>query len=203
MVCGLDRSGAAGRLAVFRLARIAVTAAAGCLVVAGCTTSGTPSPDMPSLNLGALGAAGSSIASPRTVAFEVIEGAPDEVWHNKFKARLSQEANARRVAAVSREQPSQYIVCGYVGAHVQGQKTTITWVWDVFTAAGHERVARLSGEVPGAPSGRGWAAADDAVVARMAQDSMSRLAEFLASGPSPNVASASGGEPLAFLPSRP
>jgi hypothetical protein len=153
---------------------------------------------MPSLTIGMAGAA------PRTVAFEVIDGAPDQSWFNKLVARLNQEANARKVAVVSREQPSQYVIRGYVGAHVQGQRTTITWVWDVFTSAGHERVARFTGEVPGAPSERAWAAADDAVVARMAQDGMSRLAAFLAaSGPTPNVASASGAEPLAFLPSRP
>jgi hypothetical protein len=200
MVCGLDRSGAAGPFAAFRLARIALTAASGSLAAAGCTTPGMPALDTPSLNTGAFG---SSVAGPRTVAFEVIEGAPDQLWFNKLKARLSHEANARKLAVVSREQASQYVIRGYVGAHVQGQRTTITWVWDVFTTADHERVARLTGEVPGAPSERAWAAADDAVVARIAQDGMNRLAAFLASGPSPDVASASGTEPLAFLASRP
>jgi hypothetical protein len=200
MLCGLDASGAARLSVVLRLARIAVMAAAGGLAAAGCTPSETPSLEMPSLNMGALGMAG---PGPRTVAFEVIDGAPDHVWLDKLKARLTQEANARKVAAVSREQPSQYVVRGYVAAHVQGQKTTITWVWDVFTAADHQRVARLTGEVPGAPPERAWAAADDAVVARIAEDSMNRLAAFLASVPSPNVASASGAEPLAFVSSRP
>jgi hypothetical protein len=46
--------------------------------------------------------------------------------------------------------------------------------------------------VPGAPSDRAWAAADDAVVARMARDGMSRLAAFLASP----------GSPEEFLPPR-
>lgn len=185
---------------MLKVARVALAAVAGGLAMAGCTTSGTPALDLPSLNMGALG----SSAAPRTVAFEVIEGAPDEQWHNKLKARLAEEASARKVAAVSREQPSQYVIYGYVGAHVQGRKTTITWVWDIFTAADHERVARLSGEVPGAPSGHGWGAADDAVVARVAQDSMSRLAAFLAASGAPNVASAStAAAPLAFLPSRP
>jgi hypothetical protein len=78
-------------------------------------------------------------------------------------------------------------------------------VWDVFTA-GRERVARFTGEVPGAASERAWAAADEAAVARMAQDGMSRLAVFLdsstphgASSPVASVAAAQ--EPLAFLPS--
>jgi hypothetical protein len=202
MLCGLDRSGAAELSAVPKLARVALIAMAAGLALAGCTTSGTPALDLPSLDMGALGVAGSS-AAPRTVAFEVIEGAPDERWHNKLKARLAEEANTRKVAAVSREQPSQYVIYGYVGAHVQGRRTTITWVWDIFTAADHERVARLSGEVPGAPSEHGWAAADDAVVARVAQDSMSRLAAFLATSGAPNVAAAPAAAPLAFLPSRP
>jgi hypothetical protein len=198
MLCGLDASGAAGLSAVLKLMRVALMAAAGGL--AGCTTSGTPLlDDMPSLNMDALGMAG---PGPRTVAFEVIDGAPDHLWLDKLKARLTQEANARKVAAVSREQPSQYLIRGYVAAHVQGRKTTITWVLDVFTAADHLRVARLTGEVPGAPSERAWAAANDAVVARIAEDSMGSLSAFLESGP-PNVTSASGAEPLAFLPSRP
>jgi hypothetical protein len=200
MLCGLDASGAAGLSAVLKLARIALMATTGGLAAVGCTTSGIPLLDTPPLKMGELGMAG---AGPRTVAFEVIDGAPDHRWLDKLKARLTQEANDRKVAAVSREQPSQYIIRGYVAAHVQGQRTTITWVWDVFTAADHRRVARLTGEVPGALSERAWAAADDSVVARIAEDSMSSLAAFLASGPPPNGASASAAEPLAFLPSRP
>jgi hypothetical protein len=116
---------------------------------------------------------------------------------------------------VSRESPAQFRVRGYVAAHVQGKKTTITWVWDVYDAD-RERATRFAGEVPGAPSDRAWAAADDAVVTRMARDGMNRLAAFLTAPapaesppprdePSPNVASIPGTEgSLAFLPqSRP
>jgi hypothetical protein len=53
-------------------------------------------------------------------------------------------------------------------------------VWDVFDAD-RERAIRFGGEVPGAPSERAWAAADDAVVARIARDGITRLAAFLAS----------------------
>jgi hypothetical protein len=200
MLRGAYRSGEAGVLAVLRLARVALVAATGGLMAAGCTTSGQPAFDIT--------AGGGS--EPRTVAFESIDGPPEPLFR-RLVARLSQEANAHKIAMVSREQPAQYVICGYVAAHVQGQKTIITWVWDVFTAD-HERAVRLTGEVPGAPSERAWAAADDTVVARIAQDGMSRLAAFLGdSGPapreasSPNVASGSGAQgPLAFLPaSRP
>ena len=200
MLRGAYRSGAAGVSAAVRLARAALVAAAGGSVAAGCTTSGQPVFDI---------ATGGG-AGPRTVAFESIDGPPEPLFR-RLVARLSQEASARKIAMVSREQPAQYAIRGYVAAHVQGQKTTITWVWDVFTAD-HERAVRLSGEVPGVPSERAWAAADDAVVARIAQDGMNRLAAFLGGSrpaprdtSSPNVASTSGAEgPLAFLPpSRP
>lgn len=199
MLRGAYRSGAAVVLAVLRLARVALAAAAGGLVATGCTMSGQPVFDI---------TAGGG-PGPGTVAFESIDGPPEPLFR-RLVARLNQEANARKIAMVSREQPAQYVVRGYVAAHVQGQKTTITWVWDVFTAD-HERAVRLTGEVPGAPSERAWAAADDAVVGRMAQDGMSRLAAFLGgSGPasseasSPNVTSTSGQAPLAFFPpSRP
>jgi len=183
---------------VLGAARLALAIAAGSLVVAGCTTSGQPV-------LGAIGGSGQ-----RTVAFESIDGPPEQLFR-KLVTRLGNEASAHRVVMVSRESPAEYRIRGYVAAHVQGKKTTITWVWDVFNSD-RERAIRFGGEVPGAPSERAWAAADDEVVARMARDGMTRLAAFLASpgsgpsespsrdAPAPNVASVSGTEgPLAFL----
>jgi hypothetical protein len=196
------RGGAAVSFAVLGGVRVALAIVGCSFMAAGCTTSGQPAFPM------AFGGPGL-----RTVAFESIDGPPEQLFR-KLVAQLSQEANARQVAMVSRDQPAQFRVRGYVAAHVQGRTTTITWVWDVF-AADRERAVRLAGEVPGALSERAWAAADDVVVARIAQDGMSRLAAFLAgSGPvealareasSPDVASLSRAEePLAFLaPSRP
>ena len=179
MLRGTYRGGAAGCFAVLRAARLALVIAAGNLVVAGCTTSGQPV-------LGGVGGFG------RTVAFESIDGPPEQLFR-KLVTQLGEEASARQVAMVSRESPAQYRIRGYVAAHVQGKKTTITWVWDVFNSD-RERAIRLGGEVPGAPSERAWAAADDAVVTRIARDGMGRLAAFLASpGPAP---------PGEFLPLR-
>jgi hypothetical protein len=192
MLRGAYRGGAAGFfLAVLKFMRVALVASGG-VAAAGCTTSG-------SLDLAALGTAtGTSRAG--TVAFETIDGPPEAVFR-RLVERLGEEANARNVAMVSREQAAQYRIRGYIAAHVQGQRTTITWVWDVFTA-GRERVARFTGEVPGAVSERAWAAADDAVVARMAQDGMSRLAAFLDSSSPPSSPVAAGAQgPMAFLPS--
>jgi hypothetical protein len=203
MLSGTYRGGAAGRFAVLRAAGLGLAIAAGNLAMTGCTTSGQP----------ALG----TIDGQRTVAFESIDGPPEELFR-KLVSQLGEAANAHRVIMVSREQPAQYRIRGYVAAHVQGKKTTITWVWDVFNSE-RERAIRLGGEVPGAPSERAWAAADDAVVTRIARDSMSRLAAFLASPglappgdaqppreeATPAVASTTdAGGSLAFLPpSRP
>ena len=200
MLRGTYRGGAAGLFAVLRLARVVLAMLGGGLMAAGCTTSGQPA-----LDLSAIGPAGFSAPvfggpGPRTVAFESIDGPPEAVYR-RLVAQLGQEASARQLAVVSRDQPAQYRIRGYVAAHVQGQRTTITWVWDVFTAD-RERAVRLTGEVPGAPSERAWGAADDAVVARIAQDGMTRLAGFLASGPAAVASLSSTSEaPLAFLPS--
>jgi hypothetical protein len=166
MLRGTYRGGAAGCFAVLRAAPLGLAIAGG-LAVAGCTTSGEPV-------LGAIAGPGQ-----RTVAFESIDGPPEQLFR-KLVAQLGEEASAYRVVMVSRQAPAQYRIRGYLAAHVQGKKTTITWVWDVFDAE-RERAVRLSGEVPGAPSERAWAAADDAVVTHIARDGMTRLAAFLAS----------------------
>lgn len=165
MLYGTYRCGAARWLAALRAAFAAVGV---CLMAAGCTTSGQPV-----LGTTAIGGPG-----PRTVAFESIDGPPEQLFR-KLVTQLNQEAAASEIAMVSRDSPAQFRIRGYLAAHVQGKKTTITWVWDVF-GADRTRAVRLAGEVPGAPSERAWAAADDAVVTRMAHDGMSRLAAFLA-----------------------
>jgi hypothetical protein len=192
---GACRDGTTGFLAVLKFMPVVVVALAGGLAT-GCTTSGN-------LDMAALGMGGAS-SRPGTVAFESIDGPPEAVFR-QLVDRLGQEANARKVAMVSRGQAAQYRVRGYVAAHVQGGRTTFTWVWDLFTAGG-ERVARFTGEVPGAVSERAWAAVDEAVVARMAQDGMNRLVAFLASSAPHDLSSpiASGPgteESMAFLPS--
>src|SRR5215467_10743940 len=109
------RGGAAGRFAVLRAAPVALAIAGGGLAVAGCTTAGQPV-------LGAIAGSGQ-----RTVAFESIDGPPEQLFR-KLVAQLGEEASAQRVAIVSRQAPAQYRIRGYLAAHVQGKKTTITWV---------------------------------------------------------------------------
>jgi hypothetical protein len=83
-------------------------------------------------------------------------------------------------------------------------QTTITWVWDVFDRD-EQRALRISGEETAKVRHRDvWAAADDAMLGRIAQASMEQLAAFLTSpevapgtAPSsaePQVASTSPGE---------
>lgn len=174
-----------------RVAAVLVVAAGGA-GLAGCASG--------ALDLAAFGPPGGT-AGPVTVAFESIDGPPEPVFR-RLVDRLGQEASARSIAMVSRGQPARYRIRGYVAAGVQGPSTTISWVWDVFAEGGRERVARFSGEMPGSASGRAWAAADDAAVARIARDGMNRLGAFLGSpAPPGSAASAEAGQgPLAYLP---
>src|SRR6516164_9876799 len=149
------------------------------------------------LSVAALGFAGcSSSALPpgisnisqrgTTVAFESIDGPPETVFRNLVR-RLDQEARAQQVSVVSRESAAQYRIRGYVAAHVQGKKTTISWVWDIYDAE-RQRAMRLTGEEAGTSSRTAWNAADDQVLNRIARDGMTRLATFLANAPAPEVA---------------
>ncbi len=196
------RRGAAARCFMRGAARVAFAILSCGLVAAGCTTTGQP------------GMTNASFAGS-TVAFESIDGPPETIFR-KLVLQLNQEAAARRVAVVSREQPTQYRIRGYVAAHVQGKRTTISWVWDIY-GADRERAMRLEGEVPGATADRNaWNAADDQVIGRMARDGIDRLAAFLASPMAPpaepavepydhpGVASApSETNTLAYLPAPP
>ena len=151
-------------------------------MTAGCSTAG---PGFASAGFGAT-----------TVAFESIDGPPETVF-KKLVSRLTEEAGTRHVAVVSRDAAAQYRVRGYISAHVQGRKTTLAWIWDVFDAEGH-RMMRIAGEVPGAASERAWAAADDAVIGRIAHDGVERLAGFLAA---PGTMEAQPGVPAPTAPS--
>jgi hypothetical protein len=121
--------------------------------------------------------------TPSTVAFESIDGPPMAVFHSLVQ-NLSDEADARQVAVVSREGPAHYRVRGYLAAHIDHRKTTIAWVWDVYDSA-QNRALRITGEerVAGKRTVRtGWSAADERVLRRIAQASMSDLAAFVGAG---------------------
>lgn len=142
---------------------------AGALALAGCNHDGQPT---------------ASIAQPRgaSVAFESIDGPPPGQFQALVK-NLNDEAQRRRLAVISRESPSAYRVRGYLAAKVIRGETTISWVWDVFDSGEH-RALRIAGEETATLKGRhrdAWAAADEAMLQRIARASMDQLAAFLTS----------------------
>src|SRR5499426_2350338 len=121
-----------------------------------------------------------SAAQPRgaTVAFDSLDGLPPGQFQ-KLVGDLNEEAQTRRLAVISREQSSAYRVRGYLAVKVTKHQTTVSWVWDVFDQDEH-RVLRISGEETANVRYRdAWAAADDAMLSRIAHNSMERLATFL------------------------
>ena len=159
-LCGLRRRG----LHAVTLVMLAAAAA-------GCTTSGQP---------------GGIFASARgsTIAFESIDGPPPAVFR-KLVTRLGEEAEARRVAVVSREGAASYRVRGYLSAQVERGKTSIAWVLDIYDAD-KRRALRIAGEEPAGRAGRdAWSAADDQVLRQIARNGMDRIATFLNSPDQP------------------
>jgi hypothetical protein len=139
----------------------------GVLTLASCGLDGQPSVN---------------VAQPRgaSVAFESIDGPPTAQF-TKLVQDLNEEAQARRLAVISRDRPSAYRVRGYLAANVTKNRTTIFWVWDVFDQNEH-RALRITGEetIKGGHR-RGWTAADDAMLKRIANSCMVQLAAFLTS----------------------
>jgi hypothetical protein len=121
-----------------------------------------------------------SFASARsaTIAFESIDGPPQPVFQ-KLVENLASEAVARQVAVISREASPQYRVRGYMAAHIVNKRIHIGWVWDVYDA-NKRRVLRIADEEHGGRSGGdAWAAADDAMLRRIARGGLERLVAFL------------------------
>ena len=166
------RSALALRLASRPIALGGLLATALSLSVAGCTTA----PQVP--------AAYASARGP-TIAFESVDGPPDSIFR-KYVQDLSDEANARQMAIVSREAPAQFRVRGYMAALVGKRRSTvIAWVWDVYDLD-QRRALRITGEEKTGGAGRGtWAAADDQLLRRIAKSGMDQLAAFLAAPDTP------------------
>ena len=142
---------------------------------------------------------GVSAQQPRgaTVAFDSLDGLPPSQFQRLVK-NLNDEAQSRRLPVISREQQSAYRVRGYLAATVVKNQTTISWVWDVFDQDEH-RALRISGEETAKVRHKdAWAAADDAMLQRIAQLSMEQLAAFLTS-PSVAPGTAPSAEPQIAL----
>ncbi len=157
------------------------------LALAGCSVEGRPD---------------ASAAQPRgaTVAFDSIDGPPPGQFQQLVQD-LNTEAQSRQLAVLSRETPSAYRVRGYLAAKVVKGQTTISWVWDVFDSE-QRRALRIEGEETA--SGRhsdAWAAADSAMLGRIASSSMTQLAAFLTSPEISPGGSAPSGEAQLVLAS--
>jgi len=167
-------------------------AAVGAMALAGCNHDGQPG----------------MAAQPRgaTIAFESIDGPPPGQFRTLVQ-NLNDEAQARRLAVISRESPSAYRVRGYLAAKVAKGQTTIAWVWDVFDND-ERRALRISGEETANSRALGrlsdaWSVADDAMLRRIARSSVEQLASFLTSPEiAPNAPAASGEPQLASIGSR-
>jgi hypothetical protein len=135
--------------------------------------------------------------SGATVAFESIDGPPPAQFRQLVQ-NLNDEARTRRLAVISRDDPSAYRVRGYLAAEVVNGKTTISWVWDVFDRDQH-RALRISGaETAKGTDDNAWRVADAAMLQRIAHSSMGELAAFLTSpGVAPSAPGVNGGALIA------
>ncbi len=167
-----------------------------CLMAAGCASIGQA--------LGPSGLAASASARDVGIAFESIDGLPRDM-SQKLVHDLDEEAAALRVAVVPPGGEATYRVRGYLAAHARGATTSIAWAWDVYDAQ-LQRAFRLSGEEEAGPSAgnaaarkgseaRGWTAADEAVLRRIARTGMQQLVDFMASAPAPAAPVAPGRRP--------
>jgi hypothetical protein len=139
---------------------------------AACNSTSAPGPTL-------------AAASPRggpTVAFESIDGPPESIY-GRLVQNLASEAEARRIAVVSRGAPAHYRIRIYAATIVYPKRSVVQWVWDVYDA-NQQRACRVSGEETVAGAGRNtWAAADEAVIQKIARVGMDRLASFLSAAP--------------------
>ena len=170
------------------------------LAAANCTPSSGPS--------GRLFTGGIASSS---IAFESIDGPPQAVFR-KLVATLGEEAEARKVAVVSREGAAAYRVRGYLSAQVERKSTAIAWVFDVYDTD-KRRVLRIAGVEPTSQRGdrrlrdawreaqrNAWAAADDQVLRQVARNGMDRIVAFLNGTEAPPAAPATepGGTAVAL-----
>lgn len=156
---------------VYRICVLASVATLG-----GCVSTGGPT--------AASNAFASADATGNSIAFESVDGPPPQVF-DRLVGALDSEAKLRGVPVVSREGASSYRVRGYLSAQIRGPRTTIAWVWDVYDR-NQQRALRLSGEETAQRRmSDAWAAADDAVLRRIAQAGLTGMAGLLGPQPAP------------------
>jgi hypothetical protein len=155
-----------------------IMAAALCLTAAGCASL-SPLPETTA-------SAQANRLQGASIAFESIDGPPPEIVHRLLE-ELREEATARGITALPAGSPAVYRIRAYLASRPQGagaSAASITWAWDVYDA-GFNRAFRLSGverSSAGAhPDPKGWAAADDTTLRRLAHSGLAQLADTIAS----------------------
>ena len=136
---------------------IGAIAVAAALALAGCITTGTTT-------------VSPTDAEGATIIFESIDGPPRPV-SARLARSLDQEAAARRLVVVTRGGQALYRIRGYLAAHAEGGATTVAWALDVYDAE-RRRAFRLQrrGARRRRPRDGSWAAANDAMLQRIAID---------------------------------
>lgn len=144
-----------------RFSRARFAAVFACLLLAACQTDDN-------LTTGSVGAA------PRAIAFDSIDGPPPDVFR-RLVAQLSTQAETRALPVVSRTSQASWRVRLYLAAHTQKKQAAISWVGDVYDAR-LNRAYRVAGEEPLGSSRKDvWALADNAVLARIAANSLDAI----------------------------
>ena len=122
-----------------------------------------------------------SDAEGTAIVFESIDGPPRPV-SARLTRSLDQEATARRLVVVPRGGQPVYRIRGYLAANPEGGATVVAWAFDVYDAE-RRRAFRLRGEERTA--GGSWSAVNDALLQRIATNSVAQLMTLIASDRSP------------------
>lgn len=131
----------------------------------------------------ALGACqGTFSASPEgvPVALESIDGAPAPI-RTALAEELATAATARKVDLVGASAEARYRVRGYLSTATEDGETKVAYVWDVFDSQ-KRRAKRLEGSSP-VPAAS-ISSLDKQALAKLAQDSMGEIADFLSAAKS-------------------
>ncbi len=141
---------------------------------------------------------GSFSGSPEgvPVALESIDGAPAPV-KTALMNELTTADSDQKVELVGSSAQARYRVRGYLSTATEDGETKVAYVWDVFDSQ-KRRAKRLTGSSPAnVPSGS-ISAIDKETLAKLAQASMTEIAEFLSASKSESsfqTAEASEDEP--------
>lgn len=183
-----------------RFSRAHIAAAFACLCLAACETNDN-------LTTGSIGN-----TAPRAIAFESIDGPPPQIF-KRLVTQLSSQAETRQLPVVSRTNPAVWRVRLYLAAYAEKKQAGISWVGDVYDTR-LNRAYRVSGEEPLGSTAKGakkdiWSLADNAVLARIAANSLDAIMTG-AQNPAPadtapaiepQEAPQNEGTPVASLPS--